>query len=78
MGEGRMTTGKWRSNRLDELGSSIFAEVIQWKKQARASGMDVIDLDIGSPDKPPSEAVMQARRCCASPRSIWLYGHEGQ
>lgn len=60
MGERRMTTGKWRSNRLDELGSSIFAEVIQWKKQARASGMDVIDLDIGSPDKPPSDAVMQA------------------
>jgi LL-diaminopimelate aminotransferase len=49
--------GRWRSKRLGELGSSIFSEVSQWKREAMSNGMDVIDLGIGSPDKPPSEAV---------------------
>ncbi|AJY73634.1 aminotransferase class I/II-fold pyridoxal phosphate-dependent enzyme [Paenibacillus beijingensis] len=47
----------WRSDRLSKLGSSIFAEVGQWKDEAIAGGIDVIDLGIGSPDRPPSEHV---------------------
>ncbi|WP_338552332.1 aminotransferase class I/II-fold pyridoxal phosphate-dependent enzyme [Paenibacillus sp. KS-LC4] len=73
-----MTLGKWRSNRLDELGSSIFAEVIQWKKEARASGMNVIDLDIGSPDKPPSAAVMETISAAAlNPKQYGYMGTRG-
>ena len=45
---------------LSQLGSSIFAEVAQWKRDAVANGIDVIDLGIGSPDRPPSLKVRQA------------------
>ncbi|QYR22945.1 aminotransferase class I/II-fold pyridoxal phosphate-dependent enzyme [Paenibacillus sp. sptzw28] len=55
-----MTKKIWRADRLSRLGSSIFAEVAEWKKEARALGHDVIDLSIGSPDLPPSEPVRQA------------------
>ncbi|RXZ80101.1 aminotransferase class I/II-fold pyridoxal phosphate-dependent enzyme [Paenibacillaceae bacterium] len=50
----------WRSERLGQLGSAIFAEVAQWKLEARQAGLDVIDLGIGSPDSAPSERVRQA------------------
>ncbi len=45
------------STRLGRLGSSIFSEVASWRAEAAADGLDVIDLGIGSPDKPPAEAV---------------------
>ncbi|MFC5648118.1 aminotransferase class I/II-fold pyridoxal phosphate-dependent enzyme [Paenibacillus solisilvae] len=41
------------------LGSSIFAEVAQWKQEAQQQGRDVIDLSIGSPDLPPSQSIRQ-------------------
>nr|WP_246427968.1 aminotransferase class I/II-fold pyridoxal phosphate-dependent enzyme [Paenibacillus phyllosphaerae] len=41
------------------MGSSIFAEVANWKHEAVQAGLAVIDLSIGSPDKPPSERVRQ-------------------
>ncbi|SEN77354.1 aminotransferase class I/II-fold pyridoxal phosphate-dependent enzyme [Paenibacillus sp. OV219] len=55
-----MTTKGWRAERLSHLGSSIFAEVAEWKKAAIASGVDVIDLSIGSPDLPPSQTIRTA------------------
>lgn len=45
---------------LNQLGSSIFTEVSDWKRAALEKGMDVIDLSIGSPDQPPSLKVRQA------------------
>jgi LL-diaminopimelate aminotransferase len=48
------------SKRLKQLGSAIFAEIAEWKEQARSQGMDIIDLGIGSPDQPPSPIVMKA------------------
>ncbi|MFX3633035.1 MAG: aminotransferase class I/II-fold pyridoxal phosphate-dependent enzyme [Candidatus Pristimantibacillus sp.] len=60
MGEQEMSVKQWRSDRLSQLGSSIFAEVAQWKQEAARSGLDIIDLGIGSPDKPPSAAVRKA------------------
>ncbi|MEK0316377.1 aminotransferase class I/II-fold pyridoxal phosphate-dependent enzyme [Cohnella sp. 56] len=49
----------WTSDRLSRLGSAIFSEVGGWKAQARASGLDVIQLDIGSPDRPPALAIRE-------------------
>lgn len=49
----------WTSDRLSRLGSAIFSEVSGWKAQARASGLDVIQLDIGSPDRPPAPAIRE-------------------
>lgn len=45
---------------MDRLGSAIFAEVAGWKTAAGAAGLDVIQLDIGSPDRPPAPALRQA------------------
>lgn len=45
---------------MSRLGSSIFSEVAAWKRNAAAKGIDIIDLGIGSPDQPPTEAVRKA------------------
>ncbi|NDI35826.1 aminotransferase class I/II-fold pyridoxal phosphate-dependent enzyme [Chengkuizengella sediminis] len=47
------------SNRLNNLGSAIFTELAEWKEQVIKSGIDVIDLGIGSPDLPPSAKVIR-------------------
>ncbi|MFD0961386.1 aminotransferase class I/II-fold pyridoxal phosphate-dependent enzyme [Paenibacillus chungangensis] len=48
---------RWRSGRLSQLGSSIFAEVASWKREAMADGLHMIDLGIGSPDRPPLASI---------------------
>lgn len=48
---------KWRAQRLSRLGSSIFQDVAAWKAEAAASGADVIDLGIGSPDRGPAPEI---------------------
>ncbi len=60
------TETTWRSRRLDALGSAIFAEIAEWKAEALREGKDVIDLGIGSPDRPPAEVIREAlgARCC--------------
>ncbi|MDQ0061162.1 aminotransferase class I/II-fold pyridoxal phosphate-dependent enzyme [Paenibacillus harenae] len=64
---------KWRSERLSLLGSSIFAEVAAWKTAAAASGQDIIDLGIGSPDKPPTPAVRQVLSDAALRSDMYAY-----
>ncbi|TMV44723.1 aminotransferase class I/II-fold pyridoxal phosphate-dependent enzyme [Paenibacillus mesophilus] len=51
---------RFGSSRLQLLGSAIFSEVGQWRREAEAVGHDIIDLGIGSPDRPPSERVMES------------------
>ncbi|CAM3996519.1 aminotransferase class I/II-fold pyridoxal phosphate-dependent enzyme [Paenibacillus alkaliterrae] len=68
-----MSQPKWRSARLSQLGSSIFAEVAVWKMEAAASGLDIIDLGIGSPDQPPSPAVRQALSEAALRTDMYAY-----
>lgn len=50
------------SKRLLNLPTYIFAELDEWKEQARAKGMELIDLGIGNPDgctpRPVVEAAM--------------------
>ncbi|CAH0117863.1 LL-diaminopimelate aminotransferase [Paenibacillus sp. CECT 9249] len=64
-----------RSSRLNRMASGIFAEVAQWKEAARARGIDVIDLSIGSPDRPPSARIMDALSEAA--RDPENYGYPG-
>jgi LL-diaminopimelate aminotransferase len=45
------------SNRVAALGDAIFAEMESWKNAARERGLTIINLGIGSPDQPPSQAV---------------------
>jgi LL-diaminopimelate aminotransferase len=73
-----MQRTKWRSARLDRLGSAIFAEVASWKEEARRAGLDVIALDIGSPDQPPDGRVRQALAEAALRTDLYRYpGTEG-
>ncbi|UKS24645.1 aminotransferase class I/II-fold pyridoxal phosphate-dependent enzyme [Paenibacillus sp. HWE-109] len=48
------------SKRLSQLGSAIFSEVADWKREVMNRGVDVIDLGIGSPDLPPSTRIIEA------------------
>lgn len=49
-----------KSNRLDQLKSAVFAELERIKEEVAAEGISIIDLGIGSPDKPPAPHVYQA------------------
>jgi len=75
-----MVTKKgWRSSRLGQLGSSIFAEVDEWKREARGQGLEVIDLSIGSPDQPPSESVRKVLSDAALRADAYAYpGSKGK
>jgi len=66
------------SSRLQLLGSAIFSEVAGWKREAAAKGLDIIDLGIGSPDRPPSARVMEAlAKAASNPRNYGYPTSEG-
>ncbi|PZE20369.1 aminotransferase class I/II-fold pyridoxal phosphate-dependent enzyme [Paenibacillus xerothermodurans] len=64
---------KYKSKRLSSLGSAIFSDMAQWKEEVRRRGVDVIDLGIGSPDRPPSERVIKAMEQAV--RQPHVYGY---
>jgi LL-diaminopimelate aminotransferase len=66
------------SKKLSQLGSAIFSEVAQWKEEAKRQGVDIIDLGIGSPDRPPSRRVMEAlKRAVSNPQNYGYPTSEG-
>ncbi len=48
------------AKKLLNMPTYIFAELDDWKDEARAKGMDIIDLGIGNPDGCTPEPVVQA------------------
>ncbi|NOU95720.1 aminotransferase class I/II-fold pyridoxal phosphate-dependent enzyme [Paenibacillus sp. LMG 31456] len=64
---------RFQSKRLSLMGSAIFSEMAGWKEEVRSSGTDVIDLGIGSPDRPPSERVMQAMEQAVRKPEVYGY-----
>jgi len=62
-----------QSDRLAGLGSAIFAEVAEWKREAIANGLDIIDLGIGSPDLPPSERIRMALQEAVAKEEMYGY-----
>ena len=48
------------ANRIEKLPTYIFATISKRIAALRAEGVDVIRLDIGSPDMPPPEPVIEA------------------
>ena len=48
------------AERLNNLPTYVFATIGRRVRALRAEGVDVICLDIGSPDLPPPEAVIEA------------------
>ncbi|PJN55507.1 LL-diaminopimelate aminotransferase [Paenibacillus sp. GM2FR] len=49
----------WRADKLLQIGSSICAEVSEWKQEALQAGRHIIDLSIGSPDRGPSADIRE-------------------
>lgn len=49
-----------RSKRLDMIPPYLFGEIARVKREAIASGADVIDMGIGDPDLPTPDSVVQA------------------
>lgn len=47
------------ANRLDRLPAYVFAVIGDRLRAMQAAGVDVIRLDIGSPDAPPPDHVIQ-------------------
>lgn len=48
------------SDRILKLPKYIFAELDEWKEEARAQGMDLIDLGIGNPDGATPEPIVES------------------
>ncbi|MBQ2872110.1 LL-diaminopimelate aminotransferase [bacterium] len=58
------------SDKILNLPKYIFAELDEWKAEARAKGMELIDLGIGNPDGPtPNEVVEAALESIQNPIS---------
>ncbi len=48
------------AQRMSAIKPYVFAGLIQRKEEVRAAGVDVIALDIGSPDLPPGDDIVNA------------------
>lgn len=48
------------SDKLKKLPKYIFAELDEWKDEAREKGMDLIDMGIGNPDGATPEPIVEA------------------
>lgn len=58
------------SDRILNLDKYIFVELDEWKDEARARGVDLIDLGIGNPDGPtPAPVVKAAIKSIQDPKS---------
>lgn len=53
---------RWASRRVQAMPESVFATMDAAKVRARAKGLDLIDLSIGSSDLAPPEAALNALR----------------
>src|SRR6185295_3745784 len=62
------------ANRLKTLPPYAFAVLTQRVRDLNAQGMDVIGLDIGSPDMPPPDVVIEALEESAQHPGHHTYG----
>ncbi len=66
-----------RNRRLASLSGSVFAELETAKRQVLATGRDLIDLGIGSPDQPPALALRQVLSRAALQPDAYRYAVMG-
>lgn len=63
----------WSSRRADAVPGSVFALMDEAKGRARAAGLDVVDLSIGSSDLNPPDVVLEALREATRDTSTYRY-----
>ncbi len=68
-----MALGRWASARARAMPASVFTTMDAAKAEARARGVDVIDLSIGSSDLPPPPAAVAALRAAADDPASYGY-----
>lgn len=61
------------AKRLEKMSSAIFTELMIKKKELLSKGIDVIDLGIGSPDKPPHHEIIQSLKEAVSDPVVYNY-----
>lgn len=66
---------KATAQRLSALNILYFATLAPRIRKLQEKGVDVIRLDIGSPDLPPPQAVVEALSECAALPNVHGYGH---
>lgn len=67
------------ADRIRNLPPYLFAAIDKAKQEARARGVDVIDLSVGDPDLPTPEHIVEALRRAASDPSNHQYpSYEGK
>ena len=57
-----MNANRWASDRVKAMPASVFDTMDRAKGRAKAKGLDLIDLSIGSSDLAPPRAALQALR----------------
>ena len=57
-----MNTNRWASARVKAMPASVFDTIDRAKSRAKAKGLDLIDLSIGSSDLAPPPAALDALR----------------
>lgn len=65
------------ANRVSQIKPYFFANLGKTIEQLRASGMDIIRLDIGSPDLPPKDFIIDALVESARRPDMHGYGQSG-
>jgi LL-diaminopimelate aminotransferase len=66
------------ADRLSRLPPYLFAEIDRMKREARARGVDIIDLGVGDPDQPtPAHIVEKLREAAADPANHRYPSYEG-
>lgn len=57
------------AQRLQPLGGNVFDQMDRAKREARRSGLDVIDLSLGSSDlPPPSDSLAAIQSALSDPQ----------
>jgi LL-diaminopimelate aminotransferase len=66
------------ARRLEAIPPYLFARIDRMKREARARGVDVIDLTVGDPDRPtPSHIVQELQRAALDVRNHHYPSYEG-
>lgn len=66
-----------RAERIKDLTSAVFTEMERIKKKVEQSGIEIINLGVGSPDRPPAPHIIEALHRGIDKMNNYRYPLEG-